>query len=84
MNKVTLILKGVVSNFLNKETKDGVKYGIIQFLNMNNDKLEIIDVKVDENLIGEIEKKVKVGKEVELEVSVNTFNNKLYYKVVGV
>ena len=77
---IKLTLTGVVQNvkeveFENKKSK------ILQFLDMQNNKLVLIDIKAEEDVFDKL-KDVKAGKKVDLEVAVNSYNNKIYYKVI--
>ena len=77
-----LVLIGKLQNVSESEF-EGKKIVTLQFLNNNNGKLEIINVKVDSDHLTDIEK-IKVGNEVKLFVKLNVYNNNIYYKFNGV
>ena len=77
-----LILAGKLQNISESEF-EGKKVVTLQFLNNNNGKLEIINVKVDDEHSSEISK-LKVGDEVKLFVKISVYNNNLYYKFIGI
>jgi len=77
---ISLNLEGVVQNIKDVEF-EGKKSKVIQFLDKQNDKLVLVDLKVDEENFNKVEK-AEVGKTLKVGVSVSSFNNKIYYKVI--
>jgi len=77
---IKLVLSGVVQNVKEVEF-EGKKSKILQFLDKQNDKLVLVDLKVEEEHFDRL-KDLKIGKNIELPVAVNSFNNKIYYKVI--
>ena len=77
-----LVLIGKLQNKVEGVTKEGKKYLTLQFLSNKNGKLQLIDVKVDIDDISKFES-LEIGKEVKVLVDISTFNNKIYYKAVG-
>jgi len=77
-----LILFGKLQNISETEFENK-KVVTLQFLNTNNGKLELLNVKVDNEHLNEISK-IKVGDEVKLFVKISVYNNNIYYKCVGV
>jgi len=70
-----LIIKGKVETVSDSEFEGKVSY-TYQFLSKNKGKLNLVNVKSDKDL------NIKEGSEVEIHVSISTFDGKVFYKAV--
>lgn len=73
-----LIIRGVIAGMKKQEYKGAISYRA-QFL-IENDGLDLLNVKIDEEFFNE---RLKKGVEVVVPVKISTMDNKIFYKVVS-